>query len=371
MKILFFAVSVVLQIFFLFFSFVIYKTIVSAFGVGGWLLLVLLLAFSLSFAATAILAARYKNKLVRWFHFLGMYWLAFIGPLFLACIAFVFMKTALPFFGWNIHSVTAGRISFTGAALLYIYGVWKGAEATTTRITVAIPHLPAFWKNKTIAFISDVHLGNEYGARFAGEIVRKIASLSPQAVFIGGDLFDGVKCNPDVLLAPFRRLRVPHGVYFVSGNHEHIRDNGLFLGAIRRAGIIILNNKKKTVEGIDFLGVDFKDAHKKKNFEKVLAELALDPARPNILIKHIPDNLHVAERAGVSFQISGHTHHGQIFPLSYLTREIYKGYDYGLKQFGKMAVYTSSGVSASPVPFRIGTKSEIVLIEFKNLESRI
>lgn len=368
MNIFFSASSIALQVFSLFFSFVIYKTLVSAFGIGGWVVFVVLMTFSLSFFATSILAARYKHQLVRWFHLLGMYWIAFVLPLFCACIAFVLIKDIAPVFGWTVTSLTAGRISFTGAVFLYIYGVWKSTEIKIARVTVAISHCPAFWRNKTIAFVSDVHLGNEYGARLAARIVRKISSLAPQAVFIGGDLFDGVKCRPDDLLFPFRKLRTPHGVYFVSGNHEHILDNKLFLGAIRRAGITILNNKKKTIEGMDFLGVDFRDSHKKKNFEKVLSEMAIDPKRPNVLIKHIPDNLQVAERAGIALQVSGHTHQGQIFPLTYLTKKIYKGYDYGLKQFGNMAVYTSSGVSAAPIPVRFGTNSEIVLIEFKNPE---
>lgn len=365
MDTIFIAVLVAVQALVIFLSFVIYRTLVAAFGIGGLGLFVFLMGLSFTFIFTSILAARYKNRFVRYFHFLSMYWLALIAPLFAASIAFVLIENIAIDFRLQVTLAAAGLISFAGAALLYAYGVWNAHTIRVKRITVKISGLPEWWRGKSFVFISDVHFGNEYGARFAEKIVREIASLAPQAVFIGGDLFDGVKCDPDALLLPFRKLQAPYGTYFVSGNHEYIRDSDLFLGAVRRAGITALKNEKKEIQGIDFWGVDFEDTHKKKDFKKVIKGMAIDPRRTNVLVKHIPNHLNVAERAGVSFQISGHTHRGQMFPLSYLTHKVFKGYDYGLKQFGKMAVYTSSGVGAAPAPFRFGTKSEIVLVELE------
>jgi predicted MPP superfamily phosphohydrolase len=82
------------------------------------------------------------------------------------------------------------------------------------------------------------------------------------------------------------------------------------------------------------------------------------------LARHVPDHLDVAENAGISLQLSGHTHQGQFWPLSWATRYFYKGFDYGFHYFGKMAVYTTSGVGTWMSPFRVGTKAEIVVIEF-------
>ena len=75
--------------------------------------------------------------------------------------------------------------------------------------------------------------------------------------------------------------------------------------------------------------------------------------------------LGIPERAGVALQLSGHTHQGQFWPLSLITRYFYEGFDYGLHYFKKMAVFTSSGVGTWMSPFRFGTKAEIVAIEFK------
>jgi len=365
MSIIFIAALAVLQVLIVFLSFVIYKVFAAAFGIGGSTLLVFFVALSFTFIVASVLASRYKNWLVRWFHFASTCWFAFIGPLFCGCIAFLLIENIALVFGWQIIPSVAGWLSFGGAVLLYIYGIGNARITNITRISVKIPDCPEWWHGKKIVFISDTHFGNEYGAHFAAKIVQKMSSCAPQAVFIGGDFFDGVRCDPDAILSPFRKLSVPYGIYFSSGNHEYYGDSELFFDAVRRAGIIILKNEKKTIEGMNFFGVDFKDAGGRKDFENVCAEMEINPAKANVLIKHIPDNLDIAERAGVSLELSGHTHHGQIFPLSYLTRAIFEGYDYGLKQFGKMAVYTSSGAGASPTPFRVGTHSEIVCIEFE------
>ncbi len=362
MNIAFVGVLTVFQLLLVFLSYVIYKTLAAAFGITHSALLI---SLSFTFIVASILASRYKNRFVRWFHYLSMCWFAFIGPLFLGCIAFLLIEDATLFFHWPVIPAVAGRISFGGAIILYFYGLWKATDLEITKVKIAVPNLPEWWHGKKILFMSDIHLGNEHGARFAEKLVKEISSLKPQVVFIGGDLFDGVKCDPEKLLLPFRQLRPPYGVYFVSGNHEYFGDIKTFFRAIRAAGITILRSEKRIIEGIDFWGVDYKDTKKRKSFEKILSGIGIDPARLNVLIKHVPSDIDVAENAGISLQLSGHTHRGQIFPVSYVTHWVYKGYDYGLNQFEKILVYTSSGAAASSAPFRFGTKSEIALIEFE------
>jgi predicted MPP superfamily phosphohydrolase len=365
MNIFFIAAPAVFQILFVLSSFIIYKIFIAAFGAIGLALFLILVVLSFIFFFAPICAMRYQNRFVHWFDFFGTYWLGFIGLVFCGCLIFLLIENIAVAFGWQIVLAEVGWILFFGVILIYVYGAWNARTIKITRVNIRIPHRPEWWRGKKIVFISDTHFGNEYGVRFAAKLIRKISSLAPQAVFIGGDFFDGVKCDPDALIKPFRGLQTPHGVYFVSGNHEYINDSELFFAAVRRAGIVILNNEKITIEGIDFLGVDFEDTEKRNDFEKIVTAMSIDPVKTNVLVKHIPDNLDVAERAGVSLELCGHTHHGQIFPVSILSRIVFKGYDYGLKQFGKMAVYTSSGAGASPVPLRIGTRSEIVLVEFE------
>jgi hypothetical protein len=84
-----------------------------------------------------------------------------------------------------------------------------------------------------------------------------------------------------------------------------------------------------------------------------------------ILLNHVPHRLPIAEQAGVSLQLSGHTHGGQVFPFSWITRRAFGKFTYGLQHFGGMQVYTSSGAGSWGPPMRVGTHSEIVLLTFE------
>ena len=95
-----------------------------------------------------------------------------------------------------------------------------------------------------------------------------------------------------------------------------------------------------------------------------MENLNIDKNQPSILLKHQPLQLDIAEQAGISMQISGHTHKAQVFPLNISTHFIFKGYDYGLKFLHKMLVYTSSGVGTWGPPLRVGSDSEIVVFTF-------
>ena len=73
--------------------------------------------------------------------------------------------------------------------------------------------------------MTDLHLGNINGVRFARRIADKARLLNPDVIFMPGDLFDGTKADPDKLAAPlyealstirhFLRFRQPRGVWRV------------------------------------------------------------------------------------------------------------------------------------------------------------
>jgi predicted MPP superfamily phosphohydrolase len=115
---------------------------------------------------------------------------------------------------------------------------------------------------------------------------------------------------------------------------------------------------------IQIVGVDYRTTTNSDSYTKVLDSLHIDKNIPSILLKHTPMHIDIAEQAGISLQLSGHSHKAQMFPFSLLTRFIFKGFDYGLKRLNNMQVYTSSGVGTWGPPVRVGTKSEIVRIHF-------
>jgi hypothetical protein len=166
------------------------------------------------------------------------------------------------------------------------------------------------------------------------------------------------------MAAPFSRIPTPNGTYFITGNHEEFFDNTPYLQAVRRAGIQVLYNEMVDLNGLQIIGVDYRDSRDEKKLKAILQKMGIDRHKPSILLEHAPLHLKVAEEQGISLLLSGHTHHGQVFLFRWITSLVYKGFDYGLKRFGDLIVYTSSGVGTWGPPMRLDTIPEIVVIQF-------
>ena len=123
--------------------------------------------------------------------------------------------------------------------------------------------------------------------------------------------------------------------------------------------------KKIDLDGLQIIGVDYRDSRREEQFKAILQKIGIDRYRPSILLKHAPFDLKVADENGISLQLSGHTHQGQVFLFRFITSRIYQGYDYGLRKFGDLLVYTSSGAGTWGPPMRLDTVPEIVAITFQ------
>jgi len=110
--------------------------------------------------------------------------------------------------------------------------------------------------------------------------------------------------------------------------------------------------------------VDYKDSRREDQFRSILQQVGIDRHKPSILLKHAPLQLQIAMEEGITLQLSGHTHHGQVFLFRFITSWVYHGYDYGLRKFGDLFIYTSSGAGTWGPPMRLDTKPEIVVIRF-------
>ncbi len=360
----FVASVVIIQLMLFLLYWMIYETTVAAFGIESAGLEVLAFLLSLTFISASLLTAVADNAAVRaYYRFTGT-WFAFVAPLCAASAAFVVIEDVFPLWGWIIAPATAGVIVFGAAAAIGLYGIWNGMRVRVTRITVMLPGMPESWKGRKGVFFSDVHLGPLRGAGLARQIVRRVQEEDPSFVVVGGDLFDGTKCDAEEYIAPFAGLRAPDVIYFVSGNHEYIRESDRFFDVIRGAGFRILKNEKITIDGVGLAGVDWRDTHRSEDYADVLRSVTDGGGGPNILVRHVPSDLSLAARAGFALQLSGHTHRGQFWPLSLATKRFYGGFDYGLRRFGNMVVYTSSGVGTWMSPFRVGTRAEIVVLSF-------
>jgi hypothetical protein len=213
--------------------------------------------------------------------------------------------------------------------------------------------------------LSDLHLGNVNGLGFSRRLAATAARLSPDIVFLPGDIFDGTRADSDRLAAPLLAIAPPLGFYFTSGNHEEYGGESHYAEAMTRAGIRVLANERVTVDGLHILGVPYGDSGYPIRLRAFLESLELAEGEASILLNHVPNRLPIVEQAGVSLQISGHTHGGQIFPFTWITRRAFGKFTYGLQQFGALQVYTSSGAGTWGPPMRVGTRPEMVLLTFE------
>jgi predicted MPP superfamily phosphohydrolase len=246
-----------------------------------------------------------------------------------------------------------------------IFGLVNALTLRVTTYDVELPNLPATWHGRRIAVVSDIHVGNIFGPGFVRKIVKQLNELDPTAVFIPGDIFDGAVVDIPDAVKPWGSCRAPAGIYFVTGNHEEIRDRAPYLAALSGVGVTVLHNEMVVVDGLQIVGIHDAEAHRRTVLQELLTQAKIDRAGPSIFLSHRPGRLDVAEHAGISLQVSGHTHAGQFFPFSLLVRLIYGRFGYGHHRHGALQVVTSSGAGTGGPPFRIGTRTEVVVLRLR------
>jgi uncharacterized protein len=335
-------------------------------GAPGSLWIKLMVGFlSVSFVAASLLAFRYTNPLIRAFYKLAAVWVGLLSFLFFAAVASWIVFAAARIAGLEINFHRTVELLFGVATVVGLYGVFNSGWTRLTRTTVQLANLPVAWRGRKAALISDLHLGPVRNGNFLRRMVRTILQEKPHAIFIAGDLYDGTAIDAHGAAEPLSKLTAPHGVYFVAGNHEQFGDDSKYLEAVAAAGVRVLSNEKVEVDGLQIIGVPYRHATHDAHFASVLAGVRLDRDRASILLTHAPDRPAIAEAAGVSLQLSGHTHLGQFLPWSWMARRIYRQFVYGLSRIGKMQVFTSSGAGTWGPPLRLGSNPEIVMLEFQ------
>lgn len=346
-----------------------YWTAVSLFGVPSepWLTILRasLLVLSSSFVVASLLAHRSFGRPVRIFYRIASVWLGFVNFAFVAAVlAWLAVGAAMAFHLPASQRQTAAF--FLGLAVVAsLYGFANAAVPRVRRVSVRLPGLPASWRGRVAALVTDTHLGHVKGQRFISRIVNQLRQLRADVVFISGDLFDGTHVDAHRLVAPWKQLQPQFGSYFVTGNHDEFGDPARYLDAIRKSGIRVLHNETVNLDGLQVIGVPHHDTVNPERLKSILSNASLDPSRASVLLAHVPQALPIVEKQGISLQLSGHTHGGQIFPFTWFTSRIFGAATYGLSRLGKLLVYTSSGAGTWGPPMRVCTQPEIVLIQFE------
>jgi uncharacterized protein len=320
---------------------------------------------SVSFVTASLLAFRYTNPVVRMFYRIAAVWLGLLTFLASAALSSWVIFAIASLAGWHLHFHRMVQWLFAVATVAGLAGVVNASWTRIQRITVRLANLPAAWRGRKAALISDLHLGHVRNGNFLRRMVAKILREAPHAIFIAGDLYDGTAIDAHRAAAPLSELTAPHGIYFVAGNHEQFGDDSKYLKAVEAAGVRVLRNEKVEVEGLQIVGVPYRNATREEHLASALKSVRLDRDRASILLVHAPDHPAIAEAAGVSLQLSGHTHLGQFIPWSWFARKMYRQFVYGLSRIGRMQVFTSSGAGTWGPPLRLGSNPEIVVLQFE------
>lgn len=320
---------------------------------------------SVSFVGASLLAHQYFNPLVRAFYSVASVWLGLVNFFFLAACACWIIYGPPLLFGVHLDKHALAAVCFSLGLLAGICAIVNAAWTRVVRVTVKLPNLPAAWRGRTAAVVSDLHLGHVRNTGFLRRTVRKLSQLHPDVLFIPGDMYDGTAVDLEPLTKPWAEFSAPLGSYFITGNHEQFFSPSKYLDAVRQSGIRVLENEKIVLDGLQIVGVHDRDSSNVERFRSILRNAAVDRNAASILLVHNPHRLPLAAEAGISLQLSGHTHRGQFFPFTTVVSRIYGKYAYGLNYFGDLAVYTSCGVGTWGPPMRLGSNPEIVLIQFE------
>lgn len=312
--------------------------------------------WGISFILALILARWWENFFIRAFYFISGFWLGLLINLFLASAVVWLFGASRPL----------AVIFFSLAFIFSIYGIWNAYNIKIKNISVSIPNLPEQWKNKKIVQLSDIHLGLVYQESFMRDIVGKVNSANPEMVVITGDYFDGMGDDLNSLSKPLNDIQTEKGVFFVTGNHETYLGAEKAFSALEKTKVKILRDEVVDVDGLKLIGINYPGQGGNKDVPAVIQSLEkYFSGRPNILLYHSPVYLNQFKKSGVNLQLSGHTHKGQIFPVGYITKLIYKNCDYGLHQMDDFTIYTTSGVGTWGPAMRTGNAPEIVIITLK------
>jgi predicted MPP superfamily phosphohydrolase len=258
------------------------------------------------------------------------------------------------FKAWRL-AVSAGL-----PVLVVVLGAINHRVIRVHEYRIELPRRGSAAREMTIVFMADTHFRDVISDRFLEELSAKVNAQKPDLILLGGDLLEGDRRNEDTgrYERTFRRMSSTYGIYGAPGNHEHLSRLGT--GFMDRAGIRLLQDEVVRIDDTLALA-GRKDAH--GGGRKPVAELlaAAPPDLPLILIAHRPEEFDKARAAGAAIQLSGHTHHGQLFPINLITSRQYELSWGHLERDGAHLIVTSGVQAWGPMVRTVGY-SEIVVI---------
>lgn len=308
------------------------------------------------------------------FTFVGSFWLALMVYFLMAVIVIdlvrlviYFLPSRPDFLANNYEDIKKYLfIAVTGiVAIVVLAGHINALNPRVTRLDMKINKKAGSMKTLHIAAASDIHLGTLVGPRRTANLVQMLNDCNADVILLAGDIVDEdlAPVIHNDLGRSLLKLKAPLGVYAITGNHEYIGGAEAAVKYLGEHGIKMLRDTAiKINESFYLAGRNDRDSKRfsskeRKSLEDVLQ--GVDRTLPVIMMDHQPFNFQQVVDAGVDFQLSGHTHHGQLWPFNYITKAIYE-VSWGYKQKDKSHFYVSSGYGGWGPPVRSGNRPEIV-----------
>ncbi len=240
---------------------------------------------------------------------------------------------------------------------VFVYGNlhYRHKVRVPLQLTTAKP-LPKAYK---IVMASDLHLGYHNRRAELARWVDLINAEKADLVLIAGDIID-ISIRPleeERMAEEFHRLNAP--VYACLGNHEYYSNQPKARKFYQEAGIHLLIDSTAVVDSaLTIIGRDDRTNPSRRDLKSLMA--GVDRSTYTIVLDHQPYLLEQTEQSGADFQFSGHTHRGQVWPISWITDAVYEC-SWGACKRGDTQYYVSSGMGIWGGKFRIGTQSEYVV----------
>lgn len=296
--------------------------------------------------------------------FLMGFMLYMLISLIVVDLASLLIKTNTIYYGLAVIVLSIG---------ISVYGIYNSFNTKIIEQNITLSKLDNDLK---IIHLSDIHIGHYRGKKFLKNIVDKTNAENPDLVVITGDLYDGrIRLNLENLL-PLKKMNAP--IYFVEGNHDNYTGVQEIKAMLRSMGVKVLENESVVYKGVEIIGLNHLPADNKTfsmhaqqgktSIKSVLENYKSVNGHPKILLHHSPDGIKYASDAGIDLYLSGHTHAGQIWPITHIANLIFQ-FNKGLHKFENTLIYVSQGAGTFGPPMRVGTDSEITLLNLKPLEN--
>lgn len=250
-------------------------------------------------------------------------------------------------------SVTVALLATVLWIALSCYAIWTAHNIRNTRITISSRKINNSYR---LVHLSDIHAGSRSTA-FVRKVVNQAMDQQPDAVFITGDLLDSSAVDTNYLL-PLAEFTCP--VYLCLGNHERYVDLQAAMDAIKANNVQILRSEAATFNDIEIIGID--DADNSEQVSRELPSITRSAEKFQVLLYHRPQGFETAANNGVDLMLSGHTHAGQMWPMGLLVKRQFP-FIKGCYQHSESTLYVSQGTGTWGPIMRLGTFSEMTLIE--------